>query len=411
MHPAFRKKASVLQPDHAEIEAVMDDTSGQSLDPFEFHGHPESSIPGLGGTGPLPDPSYAFHTAYVPVARGHAHFLVRFTNLQARRGSLVLRIHMLPDEPGAIASMVTSHRLQLNWLAHRGGETQLRFEAFRGARYAIMGLVPDQLDASAEGLTVTLDRPATDDDLAAAGEAIETRSTGFGSDTIQSVAVPLLLSMAPPSFAQPVSQPCTTGQLREPAFRARCGSIPDLPVDRLEQWPIAYILQALDRYGVLRPGACGLMLGSANDVMERAIVAAGASYQRMGLTTDGDESSSPTIDADALPGDLFAFDFLLSLRATDGLHDDRQAVRFIERSMECLRPEGLAVHVVGYHPAPAAVPAIALDRNGLERIAISLISRGHQMARLKLSMTHLPETEPGSLISFGLITRRASIIR
>ena len=410
MRAASHIKLSFFQPDKVKIEAVMDDLSGQSLDPFEFHGHPASGIPGLGGNGPLPDPSYVFHTSYVPVARGHGHFTVRFTNLRARRGSLVLRIHMLPDEPGAIASLVTSHRLQLNWLAHRGGETQLRFEAFRGARYAIMGLVPDQLDASADGLTVTLDRPATAEDLAA-GTATEARSTGYGSDTIRSVAVPLLLSLDQPSFAQPVSQPCTTGQLRESAFRARCKTIPDLSTDRLDRWQTAYVLQALDRYGVLRSGANGLILGPGNAAIERAIVTTGASFKRMSLGSDRETSLDPVVDVDTLPGDLFAFDFLVSLRATDGLHDSRQAVRFIERAMECLRPEGLAVNVVGYHAVPGSLPTVAFDRNGLERIAVALISRGHQMARLKVSMTHLFETDTGSAVPFGLIARRASLIR
>lgn len=389
----------------------MDEEAGQSLDPFAFHGHPVSAIDGLGGDAPLPDPTYAFHTPYVHVARGHAHFRVRFANLQARRGSLLLRVHMLPDEAGAVASMVTSHRVQLNWLAHHGGEVQLRFEAFRGARYAIMGLVPDQLDAQADGLSVTLDRPATEEDFAAAGEAIETRSTGFASETIKPVAVSLLLSLEPPSFAQPVSQPFTSGQRREAAYRARGKALRDLPADPPEQWQAAYAVQVLERYGVLQPGARGLILGPAPDALARAIGEAGATLSQVALARDGSLADAvPSIDPDELPGDLFAFDFLLSLRITDRLADAGQALRFIERGMECLRPNGLALNVVGYYPAPATLSTIAFDRNGLERIAISLISRGHQVARLKPAAAQLAwdDQEP---VPFGLIARRASLIR
>ena len=393
------------------MEAVMDESSGRSLDPFEFHGHPASCIAGLGGPTPLPDPSYAFHTSYVPVARGHAHFLVRFTNLQARRGSLVLRVHMLPDEPGAVAQMVTSHRVQLNWLAHHGGEVQLRFEAFRGARYALMGLVPDQLDASAEGLAVTLDRPATEQDLASAGEATEARSTVYGSETVRSAPMPLLLSLEPPSFAQPVSQPCTTKQLREPAFRARCRSLG--LTDRAGTWDSAYAVQALDRYGMLQAGARGLILGYADPAVTQALTAAGTSCHQVALSpNENGAETRPLVDPAALPEDLFAFDFLLSVRSTDTLGSDRLTSSFIEKGMECLRPGGLAVHVVSHHPAPATLPIVAFDRNGLERSALALISRGHQVARMKPPLAqHAIEVRNDSAISFGLITRRATLIR
>lgn len=392
---------------------MTDDTPGQSLDPFEFHGYPASCIAGLGGPAPLPDPSYAFHTSYVPVARGHAHFRARFTNLQARRGSLVLRVHMLPDEPGATAQMVTSHRVQLNWLSHHGGEAQLRFEAFRGARYALMGVVPDQLDASADDLEVTLDRPATEQDLAAGGEAAEARSTVYGSKTVRPAPVSLLLSLEAPSFAQPVSQPCTARQLREPAFRTRCSSLGSLPVDRAERWQIAYAIQALDRYGMLQPGARGLVLGNVDPALTLALTAAGTSWHQVALAQNGGgEGEGQAVDPADLPAELFAFDFLLSIRGSDALSSGQLAASFIEKGMECLRPEGLAVHVVGHHPAPATLPIVAFDRNGLERIALSLISRGHQMARMKPALAqHSPEMGNDFVIPFGLITRRAPLIR
>lgn len=390
----------------------MDDTAGQPLDPFEFHGHPVSSIAGLGGAGPLPDPTYAFHTPYVAVARGHAHFLIRFSNLRARRGSLLLRVHMLPDEPGAVASMVTSHRVQLNWLAHHGGETRLRFEAFRGARYALMGVTPDQLDASAEGLSITLDRPADVDDIAGNGEAAEARSTAYASDTVQTAPLPLLLSLEPPLFAQPVSQPCTAAQLREPAFRDRCKALGALTGDRIGQWQTAYAVQVLDRYGLLQAGARGLILGQADPLLERGIAAAGVMSHRVILGENGTDPSTPVMDPAALPGDLFAFDFLLSVRTTDLLGGDRQALDLIERSMECLRPGGLAVHVVGHHPHPTLSPAVAFDRNGLERVAVALISRGHQMARLKPPLVrHRLESSRDGVVPFGLVARRAALIR
>lgn len=390
----------------------MNEVSGQLLDPFEFHGHPQSCIAGLGGSAPLPDPTYAFHTLYVPVARGHAHFNVKFTNLDARRGSLILRVHMLPDGANAVAEMVTSHRIQLNWLANHGGATYVRFEAFRGARYSLMGVVPDQLDASADDLSIVLDRPATEEDLASAGGAGEAQSTAFGSETIKPVAVPLLLSLDRPSFIHPVSQPCTSRQMREAALSSRVKTLGDVPADRVGTWQIAYALQALERYGMLQPFARGLVLGDARPSLIDALSAAGTLCLHVALQRDGSGGTSSTIDPLALPGELFAFDFLLSIRGTDALDDAKVAVAFIEHGMECLRPGGLAVYVVAYHPEPAALSIVAFDRNGLEQIALSLISRGHQVARVKPPVPSL-DLEMGidTAVPFGLIIRRAALIR
>lgn len=390
----------------------MDNESGQSLDPFEFHGHPASCIAGLGGSQPIPDPSYAFHTCYVPVARGHAHFVVRFNGLEARRGSLVLRVHMLPDEAGAAAQMVTSHRLQLNWLAHHGGETQVRFEAFRGARYALMGIVPDQLDASARDLTITLDRPATQKDLEAAGEAAETQSTAYQSETIRSVPASLILSMDSPSFAQPVSQPCTVAQLREPAFKSRSKALAyPSSWDPASIWEGAYVIEALDRYGMLQPGARGLVLGRLDPHVATMLTAAGMTFQHVAFTPQ-DAGDSAMADPLALPDDLFAFDFLVSIRSTDAMEDNRSATSFIEKAMECLRPQGLAIHILGFHPSPAHLEAVAFDRNGLERVAFALISRGHQLARMKPPLPHhkLKGADDG-IVPYGIIARRAALIR
>lgn len=390
----------------------MDNESGQSLDPFEFHGHPASCIPGLGGSGPVPEPTYVFHTSYVPVARGHANFVVRFDGLQARRGSLVLRVHMLSDKAGAAAQLVTSLRLQLNWLTHHGGEAQVRFEAFRGARYALMGIVPDQLDATAEGLTVTLDRPATQDDLASPGEAAESQSTAYHSETIRSVPASLILSMEQPSFAHPVSQPCTAAQVREPAFKSRVRTLAS--PSRFEParlWEIAYALQALDRYGTLQPEARGLVLGHCDPVIATALTAAGTTFQNVAFAPQ-DASTGVPVDPLALPDDLFAFDFLLSIRSTDTMGSDRSAMSFIEKAMECLRPQGLAIHILGFHPAPSNLSTVAFDRNGLERIALALISRGHQLARMKPPLDQFSlERAADMVVPYGIIARRASLIR
>ena len=47
-----------------------------------------------------------------------------------------------------------------------------------------------------------------------------------------------------------------------------------------------------------------------------------------------------------IPEDLVNFDFLWSARANERLYSVASAISFIEESMACLRPGGLAVHVM-----------------------------------------------------------------
>lgn len=393
-----------------EGDTKSDAIGPRTLDPFDFHGHPTSVIKGLGGEAPLPDPTYAFHTRYVPVARGHAHFTVRFDHLRAKRGTLWLRIHMLPGGDGAPARMVTGQRVQLNWLSHHGGEIHMRFEAFRGATYAIMGLVPDESDVSADNLTIILDRPASEDDQAEGATFAEAQSTTYASDTIRVAS--LMLSTDPALFAAPVCQPCTPGQLRDRAFRGWQKQIASAAGDAAAAWQLAYVLQAFERYGLLKPGARGLAIGAQSSEVAGLLSVHGLTCDTVGLS-DADEDVRPvgSIHPGALPGDFFAYDLIFSIRATDRLASERSAQAFLESAMECLRPGGLAVHVVAHRLSQHDVPLVSFDRNGLEKIMLAMISRGHQTARLKPVFQHTKaeRTEDG-LIPFGIITRRAASI-
>jgi hypothetical protein len=396
-----------------EAEIPSEPLSPRTLDPFDFHGHPASAIIGLGGEAAIPEPTYAFHTSYVPVARGHAHFTVKFDGLQARRGTLWIRIHMLPNGPGAVARMVTGQRIQLNWLAHHGGEIALRFEAFRGATYAIMGMVPDESDAAAHGLTVTLDRPASEADLLDGASVAEAQSTAYGSNTIKGAS--LLLSIDRPVFAAPVSQPCTPEQLRERPFRNWAKQLGDSGSNNLAAtWQSAYVMQVLDRYGLLQSGARGLAFGDAGALVGGLLKANGVSCDTVHLAAhgSGDGGEDETVISPAeLPGELFAYDLMLSIRATDTLESERAAQAFLESAMECLRPGGLAIHIVAHRIEAGPSDIVAFDRNGLEKIMVAMISRGHQTARLKpvLQHTKIERTADG-FVPFGLVTRRATSI-
>ena len=395
--------------------AVLAAGDGLLLDPFEFHGHTASCIVGLGGDLPNPDPHYAFHTNYVAVARGHAHFNVRFSNLRARFGTLWLRVHMLPSEPGSAAHMVTSARMQLNRLVLHGGDTSVKFEAYHGATYALMGVILDRTDAAADGLAIHLDRPfgsVEDDDLLSINEAA---GTTFGTEAVKRAAQ--LISLDQPTFALPVSQSFTPAQVTEPEFKR--WPVPRQPETIEAAWTYAYLLQTLDLYGVLQQGARGLVIGDLPDSVARVMTERGVVYENVGLSgvdiRPAEEAAANLrqIDPANLRSELVAFDFLCSICVTDRFLDESLAGGFVERSMECLRPGGLAVHVVTTCADVSRDERgmVCFDRNGIERIGLGLVSRGHDVARLKPPTARTSnDMDRSAQIPFGLIARRARSI-
>lgn len=376
------------------------------LDPFDFHGRPASIIAGLGGLAPGSDPDYAFHTHYVPVARGMSHFTIRFTNLRAKRGTLLLRIHMLPVKPGSVARMVTSERIQFNRLVKEGGELTLRFEAFRGATYAIMGLVTDQTDAEADDLVILLDRPddGSQDD-GPPGTIEDSVGTRFEATRLRTSTH--MVSLAAPIFASPVTQAATTTQFKaseRQAWITRLG----IPVDKgLHGWTMPYIAQAIERYGMLEKGVVALALSPSTEPLARLLEQSGGTVNRLAVNHRDAEPPPGWIPVSSrvLPGPHLAHDLVWSTW-TGGTLAERIVSETIDLAMECLRPGGLAVHVVPYSRDTSQDPT-AFDRNAVERVVLGLISRGHDVARVKLPLDSRLLFDEGGRGAFGIIARRA----
>ena len=152
--------AEVIDVDHEHGKGSVEAPGALELDPFAFYPEAASAIAGLGRSGPSPTPKYAFHTPYVEAAAGPANFTVRLEGLRAKSGTLLLRVHMLPTEPGGRARMANSERVALNRLVHMGGEITIRFEGFHDMTFALVGLIQGETDAAADNLIITLDRPA-----------------------------------------------------------------------------------------------------------------------------------------------------------------------------------------------------------------------------------------------------------
>ena len=408
------------------------------LDPFGFFIGAASRIRGLGGTGPNPDPDYAFHTPYVEAAPGPARFTIRFDGLQAKSGTLLLRVHMLPTEPGGRARMVNSERIALNRLILKDSAISIGFEGFHDVTFAVAGVVQGETDAAATGLTITLDRPA--DPNARAAHSVEAKGTAYGNAPVR--AAPFLLSTDPPTLASPVTQVATAAQLREPVAGGWMARLRPKGNSGPEHWRKVYTLEALRRYGMLQEGAVGLGfepspsgVPAALAAMSTKIVAAFPS--RPGHPLDADTLKrdltnrapcDPALfDANVsvriaswrrIPEDLVNFDFLWSARANERLYSVAAATRFVEDTMLCLRPGGVAVHVMSYDLSPGgrSVPTsdrILFQQGDVERIALLLVSRGHQVAQFKIDADDPICAPPAHGIArptmVGIIARRARL--
>jgi hypothetical protein len=400
---------------------------GLSLEPFGFRRDAASCIAGVSDETLVRDPAYAFHTPYVRVRRGPANVTVRITNLRARRGTLVVRIHMLSDEPGSIARLVTSERIQFNRLAQHGGVVHLPFEGFRGVTFAVMGLVPDDTDAAADKIEVLLDRPAegTEEE----GPFVEARNTAFHSDSIRATSA--ILAMDRPLLAAPASQPYTIEQTREAAFGNWLTRLQAPATQSIMDWERVYVLQVLEQYGMLQAGARGLAL----DEIDAKLVGVAASFDtslvishrpdvdpapmREALFASDFASASLLSDRLAwasvclpdLPPDLINFDFAWSRHVCRSLGSVVEASHFVQGSLECLRPGGILIHLLPFNATsnenvPSSARSI-FERSDLERLALLLISRGHEVARLRVrpvrSQRVLKEEAP---ISFGIVIRK-----
>jgi 2-polyprenyl-3-methyl-5-hydroxy-6-metoxy-1,4-benzoquinol methylase len=179
-----------------------------------------------------------------------------------------------------------------------------------------------------------------------------------------------------PNLQWPVSQACTQAQMTEPAYLYWCGQIDEQPRLHRKQWEFCYILQALARYGMMAPGLRGLGFGVGEEPLAALLAARGASILATDLEPEraSDQGWVKTaqhaankealnarglcdpqlfdtrvdfrfMDMNAIDPDLSeGFDFCWSACALEHLGSIGNGLDFIMRSVDCLKPGGLAVH-------------------------------------------------------------------
>ena len=207
---------------------------------------------------------------------------------------------------------------------------------------------------------------------------------------------------------------CREAHFHMPLFAAWCRRLKEpLRVHR-KLWEFVYIAQVLEERGALAPGARGVGFGVGREPLAALFASLGADV----LATDVDAEAAVeagwvrthqhaaslaelndrgicdtahfdtrvryrTVDMNAVPDDLRGFDFCWSSCACEHLGSIEQGLAFLRRSLDVLRPGGIAVHTTELNlTSPTRTidhgSTVLFRRPDLESLVAALRGDGHQ---------------------------------
>ncbi len=209
---------------------------------------------------------------------------------------------------------------------------------------------------------------------------------------------------------------CHQEQLESETFRAWIAEAREPFRHHRKQWEYAFISQALQERGMLAPGMRGLGFGVGREPLAAIFAARGCqvvatdldferaraagwvdtSQHAASLEALNERSicepvafrervSFRVADMNHVPRDLREFDFTWSACSLEHLGSIAAGLRFVERSLDCLRPGGVAVHTTEFNLSSDEGtidnnPSVVLfRRRDLEAFARRLNARGHEL--------------------------------
>ena len=399
-----------------------DESFRLQLDPFGHWPNMTSRMIGIGGTEPsIVDPAAAFHTEYMTFVPGPIEVLVAFEGLEATKGTLVLLVNELADEGDA--REIKNVHASLATMAQGGGTFRLTFQAEPDCAYAIHGQMHDETDARATGLKIDCDRRS--DESAFAVRLATVREEVFPSS--YGGKLHDLVSDEPATLAHPVTQMCTAAQMDDPIYAEWVRRMSRVPHRHRKQWEFVFICRVLEYYGMLQPGRRGLGFGVGIEPLPAVFALNGVSSvatdlpagdvraEAWSLThqhgTELSDLRDPTIcpdelfdrhvrfepaDMTAIPAHLRDFDFCWSSCAFEHLGSITNGLRFVEESLETLKPGGLAVHTTELNLTSnfrtiSRGDTVLFRRRDIERLALILGAQGHEVMPIKYDQGEHPD--------------------
>lgn len=208
---------------------------------------------------------------------------------------------------------------------------------------------------------------------------------------------------------------CTQEQHESPTFVAWARRMGEEHSISRKQWEFCFIAQALHERGLLRPGARGLGFGVGKEPLPALFASLGCEivatdigedYAREAGWVETNQHASTleelnerrvcppdefrkrvswrVADMTDIDATLRGFDFVWSACALEHLGSIENGIEFVVRSLDCLRPGGVAVHTTEFNLAfesftPDHCETVAFRRRDLAALADRLHAGGHRI--------------------------------
>jgi hypothetical protein len=206
---------------------------------------------------------------------------------------------------------------------------------------------------------------------------------------------------------------CSQRWCEGPTYRRWCAAFREPVRYQRKQWEKVFVARALEVHGLLAPGKRGLAFGVGSETLPAIFADRGCAI----LATDqGLESARKSgwsneharalerlneggfcdprlfaervrmrdVDMNAIPSDLRDFDFCWSCCALEHLGSIEHGLRFVENSVACLRPGGVAAHTLEFNldsddATIADGPTVLFRRRDIEALVRRLEAAGHRV--------------------------------
>jgi len=211
---------------------------------------------------------------------------------------------------------------------------------------------------------------------------------------------------------------CTQARCASPTYAEWCRRLGLAPLFNRKHWEYAYATFVLDEMGAVGDGRRGVGFGVGREPLPAYLAARGCSVVATDQPSTNDDAARwastgeytgardglarpelcdpqlfdprvyfRAVDMTAVPDDLSGFDFCWSLCAMEHLGSLDAGTRFVERSLQCLRPGGVAVHTTEMNISSddrtlVDGPTVLYRRRDIESLVARLETKGHQVAAL-----------------------------
>ena len=225
---------------------------------------------------------------------------------------------------------------------------------------------------------------------------------------------------APGVNAFPHSTLCRQDSFEQPYFPYWMARLRQMQIYHRKLWEHAFICQALHERGLIAPGMRGLGFGVGSEPLTAYFASqgclitgtdmAGDAAAEAGWTSTNEHAAGkaalrfPAIcpddlfetnvafrvcDMNAIPDDLTGYDFCWSACAYEHLGSIEKGLAFVERSMDCLKPGGFAVHTTEYNVTSdtdtvSEGGTVLFRRRDMQELARRLREKGHIVGPLDL---------------------------